>query len=165
LLLLAAAAVLALATTAVAAAMRAPVEDGTLSIRDGRTTLVLKLRGGVIGRFGKGKLTLTDADPASGTVVIYGAERERPVNERTTIYSGNNVRFRISDDRKLVVRIEGTKVNLSAVGRGDGWMDGYGDKEGVFFDGTYSLNGSPYRSIPNERFPFELAAPPTGGAG
>jgi hypothetical protein len=161
LLLPAAAAVLALATATVAAAMRAPVDDGTLSIRDGRTTLVLKMRGGVIGRFARGRLTLTDSDPDSGTVVVYGAERERPVNERTTIYSGNHIRFRIADDRKLVVRIEGTKVNLSAVGRGDGWMDGYGDREGVFFDGTYSLNGSPYRSIPNERFTFELEAPPS----
>ena len=61
----AAAAALSLATAAVAAGMRAPVEDGTLSVRDGRATIVLKLRGGVIGRVGRGKLTVTDSNPDS----------------------------------------------------------------------------------------------------
>jgi hypothetical protein len=158
-----AAAVLSLATAAVAAGMRAPMEDGTLSVRDGRATVVLKMRGGVIGRFGRGKLTLTDFNPDSGTVVVHGAERERPVNDRTTVYSGTNIRFRIADDRRVVVRIEGAKINFSAVGRGDGWMDGLGDQEGVFFDGTFSLNGTPYRSIPNERVRFDLEAPPSAG--
>ena len=52
-------------------------------------------------------------------------------------------------------------LNFSAVGRGDGWMDGYGDPEdGVFFDGSYSLNGTDYPTLPNERMRFELAAPP-----
>jgi hypothetical protein len=162
LLVPAAAAALTLATAAVAAGMRAPVEDGTLSVRDGRVTIVLKLRGGVIGRFGRGKLTVTDLNPDSGTVVVHGAERERLVNERKTIYAGSNIRFRISDDRRVVVRIAGTKINLSAVGRGDGSMDGYGDQEGVFFDGSFSLNGSPYRSIPDERFQFDLVASPSG---
>ena len=42
-------------------------------------------------------------------------------------------------------------------------MDGYGDPEdGVFFDGSYSLNGIDHPTLPNERTRFELAASPAG---
>jgi hypothetical protein len=165
LLLLAAAAALALAVTAAAAAMRpGPVEDGTLSVRDGRATIHLRMKGGLIGRLARGKLTVTDSLSDTSTVVVRGADRTRPVNERTTVYSGTNIRFRIADDQRLVVRINASKINLSAVGRGDGWLDGWGDPEaGVYFDGSFSRNGEPYRSIPDERERFELESAPTGG--
>jgi hypothetical protein len=158
----AALAVLSLAATAVATAMRAPVEDGTLSVRDGRATIQLRMRGGVIGRFARGKLTVTDSLADDANIVVRGAERERDITERTTVYSGTNVRFRITDDRRFVVKINATKINLSAVGRGDGWLDGWGDPEdGIFFDGSYSRNGEEYQSIPDLRERFELAASPS----
>jgi hypothetical protein len=154
--------VVALGTTASTAASRqGPVEDGTLSIRDGRANLVLRMKGGAIGRFARGKLTVTESDTA--TVLVFGAERERFVNERTTVYSGKNVRFRVMDERRFVVRLNASKIGLSAVGRGDGWIDGWGNpSKGVFFDGSYSLNGGPYRSIPDVREELELAAPASG---
>ena len=156
------AAILSLTTAAVAANVRAPSDDGTLSVQDGRVTMQIRMRGGIIGRFARGKLTITDPVGSDSTVVVRGAETERDVNERTTVYSGVNVRFRIVDDRRFVVKLNGSKLNFSAVGRGDGWLDGWGDPVGgIFFDGTFSLNGGPYRSIPNERERFELAAPPT----
>lgn len=144
--------------------MRAPVEDGTLSVRDGRAVILLRMKGGVIGRFARGKLTVTDADD-SNTVVVRGAERQRDVNERTTVYSGTNIRFRINADRRVVVKLDAAKINFSAVGRGDGWLDGRGDREGgIYFDGSYSLNGADYKSLPDERERFELAAaPPSRG--
>jgi hypothetical protein len=155
-------AVLSLAVTAVATAMRAPVEDGTLSVRDGRATIQLRMRGGVIGRFARGKLTVTDSIDDGTSVVVRGADRERDVTERTTVYSGTNIRFRITDDRRFVVKINASRINFSAVGRGDGWLDGGGDpEEGIFFDGSYSLNGEEYQSIPDVRERFELAASPS----
>ncbi|HEV2902148.1 MAG TPA: hypothetical protein VGW30_02685 [Gaiellaceae bacterium] len=165
LILLVAAAVLSLAITALASAQRpGPVEDGTLSVRDGRATIQLRIKGGLIGRFARGKLTVTDSLSDSATVIVRGADRTRDVNERTTVYSGTNIRFRIADDRKFVVRINASKINFSAVGRGDGWLDGWGDpEEGVYFDGSFSRNGEQYRSIPDERERFELEALPTGG--
>ncbi len=163
-LLCAAAAVLVLATTAVATAARPPAEDGTLSVRDGRAVIVLRMKGGVIGRFARGKLTVTGASDGANTVVVRGAERERDVNERTTVYSGTNIRFRISADRRIVVKLDGVRINFSAVGRGDVWLDGRGDPEdGVYFDGSYSRNGEDYKSLPDEREHFELAAPPSSG--
>ena len=158
---MAAVAVLALAVVAVAAAMRAPVEDGTLSVRDGKGIVVLKMKGGVIGRLARGRITVTEGSE-TGTVVIRGEDRSGDINERTTFYAGTNIRFRIADDRRFTVRIEGNKINLSAVGRGNGFLDGRGNPEqGVFFDGSYSLNGKEYQSIPDFRQHFELAAPPS----
>ena len=165
LILLTAAAVLSLALTAVASGQRpGPVEDGTLSVRDGRASLQLRLKGGVIGRLGQGKLTIVDALGDTSTVVVRGAEKVSSPNSRTTVYTGRNIRFRIADDKKFVVRMNASKINFSAVGRGDGWLDGWGNRAaGVYFDGSYSLNGSPYKSIPDERDPIQLSALPSGG--
>ncbi len=161
--LLTVAAILSLSTAALAADLRAPAGDGTLSVQDGRATIQIRMRGGIIGRFGRGSLTVTDPLAADATIVVRGAERERDLSDRTTIYSGNNIRFRIEDDRRFVVKLSGTKINFSAVGRGEGWLDGAGDlSDGIFFDGSFSLNGAPYRSIPDARERFELEAPSAG---
>jgi hypothetical protein len=134
-----------------------------LSVRDGRATMLINMKGSVIGRLGKGRLTVTSSASGRTTVVVRGAESERPVSARTTVYSGTNIRFRIADNKRFVVRLAGKGLNFSVVGRGDGWIDGWGDPgAGVFFDGSYSLNGTDYPTLPNERMRFELAAPPSG---
>jgi hypothetical protein len=161
LLLLTAAAVATLAATAMATAARSPVEDGTLSVRDGKGTIVLRMRGGVIGRFARGKLTVTESEVGANTVIVRGEEDSFERNEQTTVYTGNNIRYRISSERRIVVRLEATKINFSAVGRGEVWLDGRGNPgHGIFFDGSYSLNGDAYKSLPDERFRVELEAAP-----
>ena len=150
-----------LAIAAAAAAGRAPVEDGTLSVREGKAAIQLRIKGTVIGRLAKGRLTVTDsADGAK--IIVWGEEDEIPLTGRTTLYSGKNIRFRIADDRRFVVKLEGKGLNFSAVGRGEGWIDGWGaPQDGVFFDGSYSLNGTDYPTLPNERTRVELPAPPS----
>lgn len=146
------------------AAKPGPVEDGTLSVRDARAMIQLRMKGGLIGRFGQGKLTVSDSPTDTNTVVVRGAERIRDLNERTTVYSGTNIRFRIADDDRIVVKIQGSKINLSAVGRGNGVLDGWGNPSaGVYFDGSYSLNGDEYRSLPDRPTPIDLEAPTTTG--
>ena len=149
------------AAAAAERAPRPPMEDGTLSVRDGRATIQLRMKGSLIGRLAKGQLVVTDSPAGTTTVIVRGAERERDISTRTTIYSGTNIRFRIADDRRFQVKLAGKGLNFSAVGRGDGWMDGYGDPTGgVFFDGSYSLNGTDYPTLPNERTRFDLAVAP-----
>jgi hypothetical protein len=151
-----------LAGAAGAGTLRPPMEDGTLSVREGRATIQLGMKGSVIGRLAKGRLTVTDSADGA-TIIVRGEENEIPVSGKTTIYSGKNIRFRIADNKRFTVRLAGKGLNFSAVGRGDGWIDGYGDPEdGIFFDGSYSLNGTDYPTLPNERLRFELAAPPAG---
>jgi hypothetical protein len=156
-------AVVALTGTAVATAVRGPSEDATLSIRDGKVHMQLRMRGAVIGRLARGTLTVTDPVSDTATVVVRGAERQRDVDARTTTYRGSDIRFRIVDEERFVVRLNARGIDLSAVGRGEGWLDGWGDPlAGIYFDGVYSLNGAPYRSIPDERFRIDLTAPPSG---
>ena len=140
--------------------LSALLEDGTLSVRDGRATIQLRLKGSLIDRLAKGQIVVTDSPDAGATIIVRGAESERSLSDRTTIYSGRNIRFRIADDRRFVVKLAG-KANFSAVGRGDGWMDG-DPEDGVFFDGSYSLNGIDHPTLPNERTRFGLAATPAG---
>jgi hypothetical protein len=151
-----------LLAAAAATAGRAPgAEDGTLTVRDGRGTIALKMKGSIIGRLAKGTVTITEPVDQTATIIVRGAERTRYPNDLTTVYTGNNIRFRIADDRKLTLKLQGKGLNFSAVGRGDGWMDGLGDpSDGIFFDGSYSLNGGPYQSLPDERTKFELVLPP-----
>jgi hypothetical protein len=156
-----------LLAAAAATAGRAPgAEDGTLTVRDGRGTISVRMKGSIIGRLGKGTVTVTEPFDQTATIIVRGAERTRYPNELTTVYSGNNIRFRIADDRKVSLRLQGKGLNFSTVGRGDGWIDGLGDPaDGIFFDGSYSLNGAPYLSLPDERTPFQLILPgPSGSA-
>jgi hypothetical protein len=134
-LILVALSVGSLAAAAGAGTVREPMEDGTLSVREGRATIQLRMKG----------------------------SRQRDLSGRTTIYIGTGIRFRVADTKRFAVKVAGKGLNFSAVGRGDGWIDGYGDPEdGIFFDGSYSLNGTDYPTLPNERMRFDLAAPPAG---
>lgn len=138
----------------------APRDDGTLSVRDGKGIVTLRMRGSVIGRLAKGRLTVTRS-PEDATVIVRGAYRARHLGRRTTVYTGTSIRFRIADARHFSVKLSGKGLNFSAVGQGDGAIDGWGDPAaGIFYDGTYSLNGLEFQSLPNERTRFELAAPP-----
>ena len=135
------------------------MHDGTLSVRDARAAIMLKMRGSIIGRLAKGTLVVTDPGD-DATVIVRGWAGVQYQNEQTTVYTGKAIRFRIADDRRVTVKISGKGMNFSAVGRGDGWMDGWGDPgDGIFFDGAYSLNDVDYASLPNERMRFDLAAP------
>jgi hypothetical protein len=162
------ASLLAAAVTVGASAAVPRVQDGTLTVRDGQGSMAVKVKGSVIGRLGKGTLTVTNAGNQGATIVVRGAERTRYPSARTTVYSGNNIRFRVAHNRPVVVQMSGKAINFSAVGRGDGWMDGRGDPAaGIFFDGSYSLNGAPYQSLPDLRTRFELLlqTPPSAGSG
>ena len=140
-----------------------PLDDGTLSVRDGRAVIQLRMKGSVIGRLTKGRITVTESPADTTTVVVRGWEsRKADPDGRTVTYIGVGIRFRIADDKRFVVKLSGKGLNFSAVGRGDGWIDGWGDPdEDVFYDGTYTLNGDDFPTLPNERTRFELAAPPS----
>jgi hypothetical protein len=156
----------ALVAATAAAAARAPMEDGTLTVRDGRGQLTLKFRGSLIGRLNRGKVTVASSTGTT-TAVVRGWE-SRAFSAQGTTYTGANIRFRVADDRRVTVKLNGKGVNFSAVGRGEAFIDGIGNPTaGIFFDGTYSLNGEAYKSLPDERTRVELRAtspPPSAPA-
>ncbi len=144
-------------------AAQPPAANGTLSIREARGIVQLSARGSMTGRL-RGKIRITDPNPYDQKrPVVYGATKTTYKNEKTVVYEGRNLRFRLIGS-KYTVRLEGRAIFMSAIGRGQGQLDGDGNLAGgVFFDGTYSLNDEPYRSLPDDLMGFELAAPPGNG--
>jgi hypothetical protein len=139
---------LLLAVPALSFARSTPAGDGTLVVKGGRGTIVLQVKGAVIGWMGNGKLTLTDNDPYDeNSPVVRGKFRPRsPVqlSDATTVYKGRNIRYRMVEG-SYRLKFEGLGIHLSAVGRG--WVTFEGDDRFVN-DGMYSLNGAPFEPIP-----------------
>lgn len=140
-----------------------PATNGTLSIREGRGIVQLSARGSMTGRV-RGRIAVTDPNPYDAKrPVVYGATKTTYRTEKTTVYQGRNVRFRLIGSL-YSIRIEGRAIFMSAVGRGQGRLDGDGNAEaGIFFDGSWSLNDEPYHSLPDDSTYFELVAPPPPG--
>jgi hypothetical protein len=132
-------------------------QNGTLSIREGRGVVELHARGSMTGRV-NGQISITDPKPYDNKrPVVYGATKTTYKNVKTTVYRGKNVRFRLIGAR-FDFRIQGRAIFLSAIGRGDGVVDGSGDPTAnVYYDGTWSLNDSPPQSLPDTATPFQLA--------
>jgi hypothetical protein len=139
---------------------RAP-QNGTLSIREGRGIVQVDARGSMTGRV-NGKITITDPKPYdSKRPVVYGSTKTTYKNLKTTLYQGKNLRFRLIGAR-FQFRIQGRAIYLSAIARGTGIIDGSGDPTAnVFYDGVWSLNDSPYQSLPDTTTSFDLAPPAT----
>jgi hypothetical protein len=155
---------LALAIPAAAFSRTPPpsrAENGTLSIREARGVAQLNVRGSMSGRL-NGRLTITDPRPYDARrPVVYGATRTTYRNDKTTVFQGKNLRFRLIG-AQYVIRLQGKRMFVSAIGRGKGVLDGVGDvAENIFYDGVWSLNDEQYKSLPDDPTPFELVAPPT----
>jgi hypothetical protein len=148
----------ALAIPATSAARARGPNDGTLSVRDAHAKIVISGRGGVIGSFARGSVTISDPIDGDGTGPIVTGEDFPPIerNETTTTWRGSRVRFRIIGGAFRVV-IKGRGINLSFVGKGNVTLNGAGTGD----DGTYSINGGEYSAIPDflVGFPLSVTSP------
>jgi hypothetical protein len=146
--------VFALALPAGVAAHPSGPNDGTLSVKDARALITIQGRGGVIGSFAKGSVTINDPIDGDGTgPIVTGDEWSKDKSDTATIWGGTKVRFRIIGGTfRIVVRARG--VNLSFVGRGSVILNGYGTDD----DGSYAVNGGDYNLIPAFALPFALTA-------
>jgi hypothetical protein len=139
--------------------------DGTLSIRDGRGSVVVQARGAVIGQLSRlergGKLVIEDRVAGDGSEPrVVGADwaRERP--DGTLVYGGKGIRFRLIGGRFVLRVTNVVGLQLSVVGKGKATLDGAGSLEqGALYDGVYSLNGEPAQSLPDDATSFSLQAP------
>jgi hypothetical protein len=144
----------ALVAPAAGTARPAGVADGTLSVKDGRGVITIQGRGGVIGSFAKGNVTINDPIDGDGTgPIVNGDEWSKERSDTTTTWGGSHVRFRmIGGTFKIVVR--GRGINLSYVGKATVTLNGFGTDD----DGTYAVNGGDYSPIPDFSFSFPLSA-------
>jgi hypothetical protein len=144
--------ILAAAFPAASFADRAPAEDGTLAVRDGRGKVQMTVKGSLIGRFGNGSITIEELSSDEDTEPVVRGFRTfkwgRNGNLRT--YTGKNVRFRLIGGRYRV-SFNAKGLFFSLVGKGRVQLDGNGSVEdGIFYDGFYSLNGSEEESLPDD---------------
>ncbi len=141
----------ALTLTAVPAALGAGRSDGTLSLKSASGLVAIAARGSFIGRCDGCRLVVDDPDPSDGpppSVTGWGYVRNLPGTK--TRYGGTDVHFRLIDGF-FRLQIVGTGISLSAVGRGSVTLRGDG-----FADGTYSLDGGPFASMPDVPTSFQL---------
>jgi len=167
---------IALAVPAVGYAVAGGSDDGTLSVRAGVGRVFLNITGTVVGRLGgNGFIRVTDPNPNEGSGFDFTgcdvtrdlSDSTRDLGDSTLICKSNNgkgvVRFRAIGGNYRIT-IQGSGIFLSAVGHGYTTLNGAGNDPtwpGTF-DGTYSINDGPYKSLPDDLHPFPLVAP-TGG--
>jgi hypothetical protein len=126
------------AVPAASAAVATGTADGELSVDAGRGKVTVDARGGIIGRFTDGKVSILDLTPDDAfTPVVFGDELP-PVflPNGGVVYRGTNVRFRLVGGRYRVF-VQGIGIDLSAVGHGVVWLESDGSRT----PGTYSLEG------------------------
>jgi hypothetical protein len=83
-----------LAFPAGSAASERAATDGTLSVKDGRGTVVVAARGGVIGSLAQGRVTIVDPVDGDGTgPIVTGDNWSRDVSDTTTTCSQKTVRW------------------------------------------------------------------------
>jgi hypothetical protein len=145
---------LALALPAGVAARPRAANDGTLSVKDAKGVVTIQGRGGVIGSFAKGSVTINDPVDGDGTgPIVTGDDWSKDKSETATAWGGTKVRFRIIGGTFRVV-VRGRGINLSFVGKGNVIVNGAGTDD----DGSYAVNGGDYNLIPAFALPFALSA-------
>jgi hypothetical protein len=156
-------AVAALLAVPIVASADAP-PDGTLVVKNGDGKFTMNGTGAIIGTLDHGSVKLVD--PAEGNtddLVLRGCDngsKSNPTDNSITC-SGKDLRYRVVEGR-FKVRINGTGINLSAVGYSVGdpgvtingdpaWDDG----DSVF--GTYKVNDDSARKITDKQITFTLS--------
>lgn len=142
---------------AAGAALRTP-GDGTLSVRDLDGFVLVRAKGGVIGRCDRCTLFLNETQGADEIVpVVTGARGTDPdddgANERFVGDGKRELRWKVIGASFLMIVRNGSDVDLSVVGRGR--VSIYGSK------GSYVLNGGPEIDVISapEKFPLNPIVP------
>jgi hypothetical protein len=132
--------------------------DGTLSVKKGHATIVLKLRGTIIGRLASGTIRIRDVNPYDNSAPQIRHCRLRYPSFATIACTGRKIVFRALGGR-FVVRVKGSGIYLSAVGRGTVTVQGAGSL--TVPNGVMSLDDGPYQPIPDLLTTYTLGTPPT----
>jgi len=140
------------AALAVPAAWSAARPTGSLSIEDGRGTVVLKGRGIVIGRLERGSVEIVDLTPLDQwSPRVNGVPRGRTVWTR-----GKDINFYVPGGRYKIT-VEGEGFSISARGQGLATLDGAPDAAGS--TGTFAIGDSQVVSLPVTAEHVQYGAP------
>ncbi|HLY94004.1 MAG TPA: hypothetical protein VKP14_04070 [Gaiellaceae bacterium] len=150
--------VLVLAVPAAAFALHATPGDGTLVVKDGaapkgQAVVQLVITGSAIGRVrGLGKIVIDNATASSNPEVTnadgcknLGKDDPRQIYGSAILCTGNDFRFRAVQDT-YAITVYGSGVYLLAIGQGKAILSG--SPSDPLDDGSYSLNGGDFHSLP-----------------
>ena len=156
----------ALALPAAAMAFHATPGDGQLVVKDAsggsRTAPVvaLTITGAAVGHIGQGRLVIDEAPSNGPRPEVTGYDSSGPFKGSPTaqLYAGTDFKFRIIGDADTVytIIIYGSRINLFALGHGTVTLTGLPDSPDT--DGTFSLNGDPFRSLPGTAKAYPIGA-------
>ena len=143
----------ALVVPAAALAMSAAPGDGSLVVknasgRPGTPVVALTVTGAVWGHIGLGRIVIDDGNPNDNqTPEVTGAGNSHSVANSDTAqsWSGADFKFRAVGGTYTIL-IYGSGVDVVAFGSGHVVLAGIPDS--ATGDGTYSLNGRPFGSLP-----------------
>ena len=138
--------------------------DGTLSIKRGRGVVILNVRGAILFRVAKGRITAKDPDITDGSgIQVAGCDNSRvdrsddfPDVDVVKVCKGTDLKLRAIGGRYQVI-VTGSGIFGSVVARGVVKLHGANDP--TVADGVYSLNGDDYKSLPEDPLTLTLAAP------
>lgn len=137
---------------AVPAAWSATRPTGSISIEDGRGSVVLKGRGIVIGRLERGSVEIIDLTPLDQwSPRVNGVPRGRSVWTR-----GKDVNFYVPGGRYKIT-VEGEGFSISARGQGLATLDGAPDAAGT--TGTFAIGDSQVVVLPVTSEHVQYGAP------
>jgi hypothetical protein len=132
---------------AAALAVRELPGDGTLVVDNARGLVVVNGHGGIIGRFDSGYVRIFDPSETDGGLpAVYGEDKIRQLGPHTTLYIGEDVRFRLIGGAYRVT-VQAYGMDISAVGKGAATLDGSGFSEQP---GRFQINGSGWQPMPDE---------------
>jgi hypothetical protein len=127
-------------------------DDGTLVVKnatndDRRSSVVAlnRFNGAIVGQIDQGRLVVTDPDPTDDVLPdVTGAESEHVVNDRVTIYTGTDIRFRAVGGT-FTLKIYGRGVDVNAVGKGTVTL---ASSLTTLKRGQYSIDGAAFALLP-----------------
>ncbi len=143
----------ALLVPASALALKDAPGDGTLVVKGAsgpaKTPVVaLSVTGAIIGSIGQGKIVIDDPTPAndqSPEVTGYDWRRDSTTSDTAQVWGGTNFKFRAVGGHYTIL-IYGSNVDVVAIGKGTVTLVGLADDPKG--DGTYSVNGNDFHSLP-----------------
>ena len=142
---------------AVPAGWAAAGPAGSLSIEDGRGTIVLKGKGIVIGRLERGEVEIVDLSSLDQwSPRVNGVPRGRTVWTR-----GKSINFYVPGGRYLITA-RGEGVSVSARGQGTATLTGRPDQTGA--TGTYAVGDDAPASLPATPLRVDYGQSPAAGA-
>jgi len=149
--------VLAVLLPATAWAIPSSPGDGTLVVDNGNGSVIVRERGGILGRLDSGNVIISDLDLGDGRVpVVYGADAIRVLGNGRIMYSGNDIRFRMIGGL-FRIQLNATGIDVSAVGRGFAILDASDFKD---FPGRFSIDGGPFQALPGHATTYSLGQAP-----